>query len=309
MSCSSIAAAARPRHGLLSCALAALCLSNSLHANANTPPKIGGAPVMGVTAAHYYSFQPWATDTDGDKLIFAVSSKPSWASFDFSTGRLYGTPTPPSNVGTFANIVISVSDGTYRTALPAFSVTVRPLVNSPPLISGTPATTAAVSQAYSFQPAATDPNGLRIVFGISNKPAWLSFDSTTGRLYGTPGAANAGTYPGILITAYDGYFKAALPSFAISVTVTQASSGSATVSWMPPTLNTDGSTLTDLAGYRVYYGTTAANLDHSVSVANPGLARYVVDTLSPATWYFAVTAYDANGFESDRSTAASIVIQ
>ena len=308
MSFSSIAAAARPRYGL-SCALAALCLSYSLHANANTPPKIGGAPVTSVTAAHYYSFQPWATDTDGDKLTFSVSNKPSWASFDSSTGRLYGTPTPPSNVGTFANIVISVSDGTYRTALPAFSVTVRPLVNSPPLISGTPATTAAVSQPYSFQPAATDPNGLRIVFGISNKPAWLSFDSTTGRLYGTPGATNAGAYPNILISAYDGYFKATLPSFAISVTVTQASNGTATVSWTPPTLNTDGSTLTDLAGYRLYYGTSAANLDHSASIANPGLVRYVVDNLSPATWYFAVTAYDASGFESDRSTPASIVIQ
>src|SRR5207253_5052496 len=124
------------------------------------------------TAAHYYSSQPWATDSDGDKLTFSVSNKPSWASFDSSTGRLYGTPIPPATVGTFANIVISVSDGTYRASLSAFSVTVRSLVNSPPLISGTTATTAAVRQPYSCQPAATDRNGLRLVSGTSNKPAW-----------------------------------------------------------------------------------------------------------------------------------------
>ena len=45
------------------------------------------------------------------------------------------------------------------------------------------------------------------------------------------------------------------------------------------------------------------------TVANPGLARYVVDNLSPATWYFAVTPYDVGGFESDCSVTASIVIQ
>ncbi len=45
------------------------------------------------------------------------------------------------------------------------------------------------------------------------------------------------------------------------------------------------------------------------TVANPGPARYVVDNLSPATWYFAVTAYDVGGLESDRSVTASVVIQ
>jgi len=31
----------------------------------------------------------------------------------------------------------------------------------------------------------------------------------------------------------------------------------ATVSWIPPTTNTDGTALTDLAGYKVYYGTVS----------------------------------------------------
>jgi len=45
------------------------------------------------------------------------------------------------------------------------------------------------------------------------------------------------------------------------------------------------------------------------TVADPGLARCVVDNLSPATWYFAVTAYDVGALESDRSVTASVVIQ
>jgi hypothetical protein len=304
----NIAAALRPRHGVF-CALASVSLFSSSFANANTAPRIGGAPVTSVTAAHYYSFQPWASDPDRDKLTFSVRNKPSWASFDSTTGRLYGTPIPPANVGTATGIVISVSDGTSRTSLPAFSIKVLPLPNNPPTISGAPAGSVAPGQAYSFQPTAKDPNGLRVTFGIWNKPAWASFDSATGRLSGTPGTSSVGTYSNILITAYDGYSKATLPVFSVTVQTPAGpvSTGSATVDWIPPTQNTDGTTLTDLAGYHLFYGTTAANLDHSVNIANPGLASYVISNLSPATWYFAMTAYNKGGAESDRSDVASIV--
>jgi hypothetical protein len=209
--------------------------------------------------------------------------------------------------------VISVSDGHYRTSLPAFSIKVLPLPNNPPTISGTPAASVAASKAYSFQPTAKDPNGLKLTFGIWGKPAWASFDATTGRLYGTPGTSSVGKYSNIAITAYDGYSKAVLPAFSVTVTgqapPPPVSTGSATLDWMPPTQNTDGTTLTDLAGYHLYYGTTAANLDHSVNIANPGLASYVISNLSPATWYFSMTAYNTSGTESDRSAVASIVTQ
>ena len=77
--------------------------------------------------------------------------------------------------------------------------------------------------------------------------------------------------------------------FAISVT--QVATGSATISWTPPTQNTDGSSLTNLAGYRLYYGTNSASLTQTVQIANAGASSFVVDNLSPATWYFAVKAY------------------
>src|SRR6266702_4720428 len=77
--------------------------------------------------------------------------------------------------------------------------------------------------------------------------------------------------------------------------------GVATLDWQPPTQNSDGSALTNLAGYTVYYGTSPDELTESVKVSNPGVATYVLSNLASGTWYFAVTAYSSAGVESDRS--------
>ena len=84
--------------------------------------------------------------------------------------------------------------------------------------------------------------------------------------------------------------------------------GVATLDWQPPTENSDGSALTNLAGYTVYYGTSPDNLAQSVKVSNPGLTAYAVTGLSSGTWYFAVTSYSADGVESSRTTTVSTKI-
>ncbi len=115
----------------------------------------------------------------------------------------------------------------------------------------------------------------------------------TGRLSGTPTAANAGTYSNIAISVSDGSLSASLASFTI--TVVQSSTGSATLSWTPPTQNTDGTSLTNLAGYRVVYGRTASSLDQTVQVANAGTSAYTITGLASGTWYFRVKAYTSSG--------------
>lgn len=82
-----------------------------------------------------------------------------------------------------------------------------------------------------------------------------------------------------------------------------SSSDTATLEWMPPVTTTDGSTLTNLAGYRIYYGTDVTRLVAKIDVKNPGVATYVVEGLAPGTYYFAVTAVNAHGAESARSNA------
>jgi hypothetical protein len=84
--------------------------------------------------------------------------------------------------------------------------------------------------------------------------------------------------------------------------------GVATLDWMPPTENNDGTALTNLAGYTVYYGTDRNDLSQSVKVSNPGLASYTVTGLTSGTWYFAVTSYSADGVESTRTTTVSTTI-
>jgi hypothetical protein len=84
--------------------------------------------------------------------------------------------------------------------------------------------------------------------------------------------------------------------------------GVATLDWMPPTQNSDGSVLTNLAGYTVYYGTSPNDLSQSVKVSNPGLSAYTVTGLNSGTWYFAITSYSADGVESSRTNTVTTTI-
>ena len=87
-----------------------------------------------------------------------------------------------------------------------------------------------------------------------------------------------------------------------------ATSGSATVVWSPPTTNSDGSTLANLAGFRIYYGTSATSLTQTLDVPGVGLTSFVVPDLAAGTWYFAVKAYTSTGDESGLSNVASKTI-
>jgi Putative Ig domain len=271
-------------------------------ATQNTAPTISGTPTTVVAAGATYAFQPVASDADGNPLGFSIANKPSWASFNTTTGRLSGTPT---TAVTHAGITISVSDGTATASLPSFTLTVSAPANRAPVISGSPPASVNVAGTYAFTPVASDADGNALTFTIANKPVWATFNSANGQLGGTPTSANVGTFSGISITVSDGVASATLGPFAI--TVNQLSLGSATLSWVPPTQNTDGSTLTNLSGYRIYYGTSASTMTQSISITNASVSTYLVGNLSPATWYFAVKAI-ANGVESDFSNMASKVI-
>jgi hypothetical protein len=278
----------------------------AVNAAPNRPPVISGTPPVSVTAGSAYSFQPTASDPDGNTLTFSITSKPTWATFSATTGRLQGMPTT-AQVGTYSNIVMTVSDGSATASLPAFSIVVNAPPNRPPVISGPPPTSVTAGTAYSFQPTASDPDGNTLTFSIANKPAWAAFSTTTGRLQGTPASSDVGTYANIAITVSDGTATASLPAFSIAVVA--VATGSASLSWTPPTTNTDGSPLTNLSGYRVYWGTALGSYPNSVTLNNPGLASYVVENLAPGTYYFVVTALSSAGRESAYSNTGSKAIQ
>ena len=92
-------------------------------------------------------------------------------------------------------------------------------VNTAPTISGTPLTSVGVNTAYTFIPSDHDIDiGDTLTFNIKNKPAWASFDTTTGTLTGTPARNDAGTYEDIVISVSDGKKTAVLPAFELTIT-------------------------------------------------------------------------------------------
>src|SRR5262245_61479616 len=130
------------------------------------------------------------------------------------------------------------------------------IANAVPTISGAPQRSVVAGQPYSFSPAASDGDGDILTFGITGKPSWATFSAATGRLSGTPTSADIGSSV-VTIRVTDGAADAVLAAFTLSVVGTAA--GSATITWMAPTLNTNGSALTNLAGYKLYWGTDQNN--------------------------------------------------
>lgn len=180
--------------------------------------------------------------------------------------------------------------------------------NAAPTILGQPGSSAVVGQSYSFQPAASDPNGDTLSFSVVNLPAWATFNTVTGRISGMPSSADIASYSGIIVRVTDGTTTASLGPFTIVVSATGAAGNSVTLSWTPPTQNSDGSSLGDLAGYRILYGQEPDDLTHAVSLENPSLDRYVVENLSSGTWYFAVVSVNSLGTISSLSNFASKTI-
>ncbi len=85
-------------------------------------------------------------------------------------------------------------------------------------------------------------------------------------------------------------------------------SGSVTLAWQPPTENTNGTALTNLAGFNIHYGTQSENYTSTIQIANPGVTRYVVEDLPAGTYYFAVTAYTTAGEDSAYSPQVSATV-
>jgi hypothetical protein len=84
--------------------------------------------------------------------------------------------------------------------------------------------------------------------------------------------------------------------------------GNATLSWSAPITNTNGAVLTNLAGFKVYYGTSPTALTRVVQLANPKTLTFEVMNLGAGTWFFSVVAYNAQGVNSEPSATGSKTI-
>jgi hypothetical protein len=261
-------------------------------AQTNLPPTISGTPPTVIKINTSYNFLPTARDPEGAALKFSVVNKPSWMAVSPNSGRLMGYPKSP---GTWSNIQLRVTDGVHAVSLPAFSIqAVTTLTaNRAPTISGTPATTATVGTAYSFQPSAADADGNALGFTIANRPSWATFSTSTGRLSGTPTAS--GTFSNIVISVSDGRVTTSLPAFSIAVgstanrapvisgtPVRTINAGSA-YSFRPTASDADGNTLTySIANRPVWatFNTSTGQLSGTPTAAQAGTCSNIIISVS-----------------------------
>ncbi|MGI2155630.1 Ig-like domain-containing protein, partial [Shewanella oncorhynchi] len=179
-------------------------------------PTISSTAVTAATQDAAYSYSLTATDSDtGDSLTLSAVTKPSWLSFNAATGLLSGTPSNV-DVGSHA-VILRVTDTDGLTAEQSFSITVTN-VNDAPVISSPAITTATQDIAYSYTVIATDLDvGAVLTLSVVTKPSWLSFNSVTGLLSGTPSNADVGSHA-VLLRVTDADGLTADQSFSITVT-------------------------------------------------------------------------------------------
>jgi len=177
--------------------------------------------------------------------------------------------------------------------------------NAPPTIVLAAVADAHVGVTFDYEPVAQDPESDTLRFSAANLPAWASLDTTSGRISGTPGPNDAGVYESISITVADATHKVVTAPFSITVNPALEGSGVASLQWETPPSKVSGEPLDDLAGYRILYGRSSSDLDHSVLITDPATTSYQFSTLTSGVWYFAVVAVNSSGLEGPPTTLAT----
>jgi len=156
------------------------------------------------------------TDIDGDTVTATEKTAPTDGSISITaTDIVY---TPDANFNGSDTFTVTLTDSAGFSVDKTITVNVTN-VNDVPVISGTPITTVDQGDSYSFTPSVTDvDSGDTQTFSITNKPAWASFDVTSGALTGTPAATDIGTINDIVISVTDsGNASASLAAFTLQI--------------------------------------------------------------------------------------------
>jgi hypothetical protein len=215
--------------------------------NVNDPPEITTSDETSATEDVLYSIDYNATEVDvGDTLTWYRATNASWLSIDSVTGWLNGTPTN-SDVGWYW-VNVSVDDGSGGDDWTNFTVTVSN-VNDPPSIDTGDDNSADEDVLYSqnYDGSDIDPTSDTLTWSLkTNTTTWLTIDSVTGWLNGTPGNSEVGSY-WVNVTLSDG--KGGKDWHNFTLFVYNAND--------PPTIdNSDDNTATEDVLYAVDYNAT-----------------------------------------------------
>lgn len=273
--------------------------STILTVNPSTLISIAVTPA-GSSIAKGTNQQFAATGTYSDNTTQNLTNSVNWTSSNTSVATI-------SNAAGSKGLAKSVSAGS--TAITAVSGDISGsaslTVNAATLasIAVTPANTS-ITSGTKRQFIATGTYSDNTTQNLTNAVTWSSSGTgvaTISNAAGSNGLATAAGAGTTTIKAISGTV-----SGMTTLTVT-APATSVTLTWDASTTNTDGTALTDLAGYKVYYGTSPGNYTATINAGN--VTTYMVSGLAPGTYYFAVTAVNSGGAESGYSNEAGKAIQ
>jgi hypothetical protein len=217
----------------------------------------------------------------------ATVSEPALSSAKSNNGKAYAYG---RNAGT-TTITATSGSTSGSTTLTVTAATLVSLTVTPANRSIAAGSTQQFIATGTFSDSTTQDLTAQVTWNSSN--TGVSTISTSGLAAGAAGGT-------VTITATSGSISGTATLTVTAVTTT----GSATLSWAAPATNTDGTALTDLAGYKIYYGTASSNYTTVINVGN--MLSYTINNLASGhTYYFAVTAYDSTGLESGYSAEAS----
>jgi hypothetical protein len=112
-----------------------------------------------------------------------------------------------------------------------------------------------------------------------------------------------------LLTACQGFFGTHGANAQGAAGIPQKCDTKVTLSWVAPTQNVDGTAITDLAGYRIYYGNASHVYSQIIDISDPAATSKDISSLAPGTYFFAATAYAVRNnitAESDYSNESAI---
>lgn len=245
--------------GLLVTATAGTVAANAptLNIDVNKAPYYASptcAPAISGTA---YTCSLAAIDDDaGDTLSYTMAGAPSWLSIDASTGIVSGTPTGEVDV---SGLTVTATD---TTSLTANTGAISFVLNQAPAFASFTCVDGTQNTAYSCSTSATDADNDALTYSIAGAPSWVSINSSTGAITGTP--STIGTFSNIVVSASDGISTTATAAFSIVVTnnVTLANTAAASATAGTLTKAELDTLLTNLGVTSGVDLTNALNLDY-----------------------------------------------
>jgi hypothetical protein len=169
--------------------------------------------VLQALVGQLYQYQVQANDADGDPLTYTLTAAPSFLLISSTAGLIWGTPAA-SHVGQHS-VVLDVSDGKGGHATQNFILSVAQ-ANRPPSVTSVPVLQALVGEQYQYQVQASDADGDPLTYALTIAPPFLSINSSTGLITGTPVVSNVGQHT-VIVDVNDGKGGHGTQSYTLSV--------------------------------------------------------------------------------------------